>query len=51
MGFTKIIWKALELPVASCLLKRAQEVGGLLCLQKLDPSILLQFASLNPATL
>lgn len=48
MGFAKIIWKALGLPAASRLLKKAQKAkGGLLCTEQPDPSLLLQLVSLN----
>lgn len=47
VGFAKIIWKALGLPAAFCLLKRAQEAKGLLCPEQPDPSILMQPISLT----
>lgn len=49
MGFAKIIWKALGLPAASCLLKGVQEAkGSMLCPEQPDPSMP---DYLNPATL
>lgn len=46
LGFAKIIWKALGLPAASCLLK-----GDLQCREQPDTPMLLQPVPLNPATL